>query len=318
MARTKAEGPSREGIRRPHDRKPASTHRHRARPRPGRRRRLRHRQLPEPVAPAGDHTIRGFIGSEKAPFFEDPRVVAALKRGGFDVSLSTAGSRQIAAERPVAGRLRVPGGRPAAEKIRRDHAGTQSFVPFYTPMAIATWKPIVDLLTSAGVVHQRRRLHGLRHGRLHGARRQGHALEGPARATRAYPVNKSILDHLDRRPQVELGGDVPGDRDYVANGDNIVENDPQADAISARGAAVPAPGLRREQHPRSPFDDYLVQGMGKSPMVMIYEAQYLARAARQRRQHHAGHGADVPGADDLLEAHVRRAHAATGSELGNS
>ena len=28
-----------------------------------------------------------------------------------------------------------------------------------------------------------------------------------------------------------------------------------------------------------PFEDYLVQGMGKSPMVMIYESQYVQRAA---------------------------------------
>ena len=29
--------------------------------------------------------VSGLIGSEKAPFFNDPRVIAALKRGGFDV-----------------------------------------------------------------------------------------------------------------------------------------------------------------------------------------------------------------------------------------
>ena len=34
-----------------------------------------------------------------------------------------------------------------------------------------------------------------------------------------------------------------------------------------------------ENSSEGPFDDYLVQGMGKAPMVMIYEAQYLARAA---------------------------------------
>ena len=55
-----------------------------------------------------------------------------------------------------------------------------------------------------------------------------------------------------------------------------------------------------------PFDDYLVQGMGKSPMVMIYESQFIQRAAAADGSITAGHGADVPGPDDLLEAHVRR------------
>ena len=31
-----------------------------------------------------------------------------------------------------------------------------------------------------------------------------------------------------------------------------------------------------------PFDDYLVQGMGKSPMVMIYESQFIAARGRRR------------------------------------
>jgi len=34
-----------------------------------------------------------------------------------------------------------------------------------------------------------------------------------------------------------------------------------------------------ETSSEGPFEDYLVQGIGKAPMVMIYEAQYLARAA---------------------------------------
>src|SRR5262249_45947408 len=34
-----------------------------------------------------------------------------------------------------------------------------------------------------------------------------------------------------------------------------------------------------ENSSEAPFEDYLVQGMGKSPLVMIYEAQFLARQA---------------------------------------
>ena len=78
---------------------------------------------------------------------------AALKRGGFDVTVRTAGSRQIAGADLSKQDFAFPAGVPAAGKIRTDHAGSQAFVPFYTPMAIATWKPIVALLTAAGVVH---------------------------------------------------------------------------------------------------------------------------------------------------------------------
>jgi hypothetical protein len=34
-----------------------------------------------------------------------------------------------------------------------------------------------------------------------------------------------------------------------------------------------------ENSSEAPFDDYLVQGIGKAPMVMIYESQFIERAA---------------------------------------
>jgi len=80
-------------------------------------------------------TLHGLIGSEKAPFFADARVAAALKRGGFIVNVGTAGSRQIAGADLSKEDFAFPAGVPAAEKIRRDHAGAKAVVPFYTPMA---------------------------------------------------------------------------------------------------------------------------------------------------------------------------------------
>src|SRR5262245_11015135 len=84
----------------------------------------------------GAVTLHGLIGSEKDPFFHDPKVVAALKRGGFVADVSTAGSRQIANRDLGAVDFAFPAGVPAAEKIRQDHAGSKAFVPFFTPMAI--------------------------------------------------------------------------------------------------------------------------------------------------------------------------------------
>ena len=41
-------------------------------------------------------TVRGIIGSEKQPFFADPRVRRIFANHGLDVEVDTAGSRQIA------------------------------------------------------------------------------------------------------------------------------------------------------------------------------------------------------------------------------
>lgn len=231
-------------------------------------------------------SVRGLIGSEKDPFFKDARVVAALKRGGFVVSVSTAGSRQIAGSDLSSQDFAFPAGVPAAEKIRLDHPGSKAFVPFYTPMAIATWKPIVDLLTKAGVVHAAggaTTLDVAAYMKLVGANTRWKDLPGNT----AYPVNKSILVTSTDVRKSNSAAMYLALTSYVANGNNIVQNGssvaPLMDGL--------APLFLRQGFVASsseePFDDYLVQGMGKSPMVMIYESQFIQRAA-------AGDGSITP------------------------
>jgi hypothetical protein len=97
-------------------------------------------------------TVRGVIGSEKQPFFSDPEVAAAFARHGLAVQVDVAGSREIATrvdlDRYDFG---FPAGIPAAERIRRQRKVTAFYQPFYTPMAVATFKPIAELLRKAGL-----------------------------------------------------------------------------------------------------------------------------------------------------------------------
>jgi len=222
--------------------------------------------------------LHGLIGSEKEPFFRDPRVLAALQRGGFDVSVSTAGSRQIAGADLSGEAFGFPAGVPAAERIRRDHAGSKAVVPFFTPMAIGTWKPIVDLLTKAGVV----RVSGgvttfdvAAYMKLVDANTRWNDLPGNT----TYPVNKSILISSTDVRRSNSAAMYLSLTSYVANGDNIVENDAEVAPLMDRLAPL---FLRQgfvASSSEEPFEDYLVQGMGKSPMVMIYEHQFIQRAA---------------------------------------
>jgi len=223
-------------------------------------------------------TLHGLIGSEKAPFFADARVAAALKRGGFIVNVGTAGSRQIAGADLSKEDFAFPAGVPAAEKIRRDHAGAKAVVPFYTPMAIATWKPIVNLLAAAGVVHVSADVTTLdvaAYMRLVDKNTRWKDLPGNT----TYPVNKSILVTTTDVRKSNSAAMYLALTSYVANGENIVENDAQVAPIMDRLEPL---FLRQgfvASSTEEPFDDYLVQGMGKSPMVMIYESQFIQRAA---------------------------------------
>lgn len=227
----------------------------------------------------GAVAVRGLIGSEKLPFFQDARVLAALHRGGFDVTVATSGSRDIANADLSAQDFAFPAGSPAAEKIRRGRSGTTSLVPFFTPMAIATWQPIVDLLTQAGVVKQQQGYQTLdmtAYMDLVAADKRWKDLPNNT----AYPVNKSILITSTDVRRSNSAAMYLSIASYVINGDSIVQNDSgNIDTIVQKTAPL---FLRQgfvESSSEEPFEDYLVQGMGKSPMVMIYESQFIARAA---------------------------------------
>lgn len=223
-------------------------------------------------------TLHGLIGSEKAPFFSDPRVNAALKRGGFIVNVSTKGSRQIAAADLSKETFAFPAGAPAAQKIVTDHAGSKAVIPFYTPMAIATWKPIVDLLVQAGVAHVSGDLTTLdvdAYMKLVDKNTRWKDLPGNT----TYAVNKSILITSTDVRKSNSAAMYLALTSYVANGANIVENDAQGAAVISRLAPLFLRQGFQASSTEEPFDDYLVQGIGKSPMVMIYESQFIQRAA---------------------------------------
>jgi predicted SAM-dependent methyltransferase len=97
-------------------------------------------------------TVRGVIGSEKKAFFEDAQVKRIFAQHGLDVVVDTAGSREIATTFDLSRYdFAFPAGVPTATKIAQSHHVNVIYQPFYSPMAIATFQPIVQLLEAAGV-----------------------------------------------------------------------------------------------------------------------------------------------------------------------
>jgi hypothetical protein len=145
-------------------------------------------------------------------------------------------------------------------------------------MAIASWRPIVDVLENAGVVHQRAGYLAFdvaKYMELVAADKRWRDLPGNT----SYPVNKSVLVTTTDVRRSNSAAMYLSLVSYIANGNNIVENDSRIDSVVATAAPL---FLRQgfvENSSEAPFEDYLVQGMGKSPLVMIYESQFIARAA---------------------------------------
>ncbi|GAA3446057.1 hypothetical protein [Planomonospora venezuelensis] len=226
----------------------------------------------------GPAVVRGVIGSEKKPFFDDPRVRAAFEKHGLRVEVETAGSRQIATEVELDGyAFAFPSSLPAAEKIKKERGVSQVFSPFYSPMAVATFRPIADVLAKAGLVRDSG--HGYQVLDL------AEYLKLAAQGTRwdelpgntAYPARKRVLLTTTDVRTSNSAAMYLAMTSYVANGDDVVTTAAQVPKVAETVAPVFLDQGYSQSSTEAPFEDYLVMGSGKTPMVMAYEAQYLSR-----------------------------------------
>jgi hypothetical protein len=222
--------------------------------------------------------VRGVIGSEKKPFFEDPRVQAAFRKAGYEVQVDTAGSRQIATSVDLSKYdFAFPAGTPQAQKIKVDNKAATVYVPFSTPMALASFEPIAKILAAAGVAKDEGGWWSFDMAKflaLVAADTRWSDLAGNT----AYPSNKQVLITSTDITTSNSAAMYASIASYVANQNNVVASSAQAAAAATTIAPLFARQGYTEQSSEAPFDDYLSIGAGKTPIVMIYESQFVARA----------------------------------------
>lgn len=226
---------------------------------------------------AGVTTVHGVIGSEKRGYFEDPDVVARLAELGYRVEFSTAGSRSIATGTDLAAEDFVfPSSAPAAQKVREQGSGLSVDYPFFTPMAVASWKPIVDILAQQGVVNQDNGHYVMDMAKYvdlakSGARWRdfGDTFPSPRavqirstdiRTSNSAAMYLSLLAYEFEQRDPAKAGDV----------NHLVEQ--ISPFFTGQGYS--------ESSSSGPFAEYLSQGMGAAPMVMVYEAQFIEEQLR--------------------------------------
>jgi hypothetical protein len=222
--------------------------------------------------------VTGVIGSEKQPFFTDPDVQKVFRAQGLDVRVDTAGSRQIASQDLSKYDFAFPAGEPAAVKIKKDHRTNTSYQPFFTPLVVASFKPIADLLIANGVAKNQGAYYTIDMAAYEVLVAQNKRWSDLPNNT-VYPTTKSILITSTDVRTSNSAAMYLAIASYVANKNNIVQNTSEADAVLP---AVEPLFLRQgftQTSSEGPFNDYLSIGVGKAPLVMIYESQFVARAA---------------------------------------
>jgi hypothetical protein len=238
------------------------------------------RFAPQPIQTV---SVRGAIGSEKEPFFRDPQVQAVFHKHGLDVQIDTAGSREIATTVDLSRYdFAFPAGVPAAQKIKADKKAAATYSPFYTPMAVATFKPIVQLLIANKLARDEGGYYQLdMQPYMDLVAKNARWSDFPANT--AYPASKSVLITSTDVRKSNSAAMYLAIASYVANGNNVVQDQATAAQLVPKVAPLFLRQGFTEASSEAPFDDYLSIGIGKSPMVMIYEAQFLARATAHDR-----------------------------------
>ncbi|WIM68772.1 hypothetical protein QP027_05135 [Corynebacterium breve] len=225
-----------------------------------------------PFAGLSTTTVTGVIGSEKREYFEDPNVVKRLKQLGYEVNFTTAGSRKIAEQIDVTELdFAFPSSAPAAEKVARQNSNYSVTQPFYSPMTVATFQPIVDILTREGVVSEQNGMNVIDMGAfidLADANTRWRDLGSEFPSPRTVQVSTTDIRTSNSAAMylsILAWEFADKDPDRANDLDHLVQRITPYFAGQGYTASTSA----------GPFADYLSQGMGAAPMVLVYEAQFL-------------------------------------------
>lgn len=230
----------------------------------------------------GNTVVRILTGSEKLDFLRDPELAKALDAEGIVLDVQKAGSREIASHPDLKTfDVAYPAGVAAAQKIATVTGSRRMSNSFYTPMAVASWKQLLPPLEANGIVRRQGGAYYIADmHKLVGMMEQG-ARWKDLQPNPAYAVSKSVLIGSTDVRTSNSAAMYLALVSYVANGDNVVDSDAAADQVVDRLLGLFSKQGYQESSSSGPFEDYVTMKLGKSPLVMVYEQQFLQYAFRQ-------------------------------------
>jgi hypothetical protein len=221
-------------------------------------------------------SVHGLIGSEKEAFFADPRVQKALAAQGISVTVEKAGSRSIATRFDAAKYdFGFPSGAPAAQQLSKQAKPAAVYNPFYTPMVLASWRPIAEILVANGIAERQGDIYyvvdlpGLMQLIEKGTRWRD--LKG----SQAFATGKAVLVNTTDVRTSNSAAMFLGLASYMANDQQVVQSQADIDKVMPKVAPLFLRQGYQEQSSAGPFEDYLALGMGKTPLLMAYESQLI-------------------------------------------
>ena len=221
-------------------------------------------------------SLRGLIGSEKEAFFADPRVQKALAAQGISVTVEKAGSRAIASRYDATKfDFGFPSGVPAAQQLRALAKTSDVFNPFYTPIVLASWRPIAEILVANGVAEKQGDFYyTVDLPRLMAMVEKGTRWKD-LKSSEAFSTGKSVLLSSTDVRTSNSAAMYLALASYLANNQQIVQSQEDVDRVMPIVAPIFLRQGFQEQSTAGPFEDYLALGMGKAPLLVAYESQLV-------------------------------------------
>lgn len=230
--------------------------------------------------------INGVITSEKESFFKDERVKKIFADNNMEVGYERWASGKIAQVKTISefGKYSdfiFPPGVQTTEKVKNTLKGTQAYTIFYSPMIIATWKPIVDILGANGLLVKRQDYQALDMEKFFPLM-QNKIKWKDLKDNAEYPVNKVVLVYTSDARFSNASKMFMALSGYVYNKNEVVTSDEQAQAVIPKIKQMMESQGHRESSSTNMFADYASIGMGKTPLIFSYESEFIEYAIKNK------------------------------------
>ena len=232
--------------------------------------------------------LSGLIAVDVEPYFQDLRVQKLLADNGFKLNLTRVGSRDMAA-RVVPGQTPdffYASGVVAANQIsdaaKKANLATTIYSPIYTPMVIASWVPIAQILATNGMAKEASPgvwsvdFQKLTQTMLD--KKRWKDLKG----SQAYDVGKSVLVSTTDVRKSNSAAMYLALTSFAVNGSDVVTDRDTAQKTARAVAGLFKRQGYQENYVNGNFDDYVSIGIGKTPMAWIYENQIVNYAMAKK------------------------------------
>ncbi|QDQ27131.1 hypothetical protein FNU76_12585 [Chitinimonas arctica] len=224
--------------------------------------------------------VKLLTGSAKFAFLQDPRVSAELAKQGLCPELSKSGNFKDDAARAGDFDAVWPAGANAANDFVQalNGKGAVSTHPvFASPLAIASWKPLLPVFQQNGLLDAASgeflldkalplMLAGTRWNEL--------------RDNTVYAVNKGLLVNTPDIRKSNTGLLYIALLAWMKHKHEVPTTQEAAIGLASELSPLITRQGFQESTLAGPFEDYIGQGMGKAPLVLIYESQFV-EATRQ-------------------------------------